>query len=345
MTENKKKNMFFNAVFVAWMAYCRRTAVLSNVMGIRCLFVKNLINSRGILWKLFFWVDYLYKAVKTSLFLIRYKPDTVFAQSPPSLCPMLCLVYCKVVGKDLVIDAHNRAFERPWIYVPGYRQVLHAAKIVIVHNMEYADYLRQRYPGISFFVLPDKLPFVKKTGNSPRDTEEKYFLVILSYYKDEPVKEIMSAIRCFLASDLTDITFKITGDYKKKMDIYLEYKDVNNIDFLGFVSDREYTDYLSNAYGVIALSTRKMIQQAATVEALGVSVPFIVSKSSTSERLFFKGAVLTRNNKKDILRAIREFCEKRDQLAEEVGEIRALWESDWQDSYSSFLRLAGLTDS
>ncbi len=342
MKEDKGKSMLFDAVFVSWMNFCRRAAVLSDVMGVRCLFVKNLINSRGLVWRLFFLVDYLYKAMRTSMFLMRYRPDTVFAQSPPSLCPMLCFAYCKFFGKDLVVDAHNKAFERPWIYVPGYKHILRAAKTVIVHNREYADYLRQKYPGISFFVLPDKLPVFAGVENRSYEGQEKYFLVILSYDRDEPVKEILDAAIEFMASDSTGITFKITGNYKKTMDVYQQYKDADGIDFLGFVSDKEYIRYLLNAYGVIALSTRKMIQQSATVEALGASVPLIVSETPTSQRLFFKGAVITRTDKNSILWAIRDFCDRRDLLAKEIVEVRSLWESDWKKSYNRFLQLADL---
>ena len=338
MVDEKLKHKLGKAAFIVWMNYCRRADTLCSVMDIKCVFIGNLIENRNIIWRLFFWVDYLYKAIRTSIFLLHYRPDIVLSQSPPSFCPIICWAYCTVFSKKFVIDAHNGAFERPWIDVPFYLNVLRAATVVLIHNYDFKKYIEKKYVNINFFVLPDKIPGMptKDTYDSPAKI---FFLIVVVYQPDEPVIEILEAAKEIVSSSQLNVVFKITGNYKRKMDIYRQYKDIKGIEFLGFISDTKYQQYLQDAYGIIALSTRSMIQQCAAVEALGAGVPMIISDSVTARKMFFKGAVMTKNDSKSIMRAIKEYCFKKSVLLEELKEIKNFWEINWENAYSEFLKL------
>ena len=270
-----KKNK--KVVSTLWYHYDRRLTVLSDYLHARTIFVNHLIQSRGKLWKLFFWVDYFYKAIYTLSLLVYFKPEVVIAASPPSLCPVFCGIYCKIFKKNLVVDAHNSAFQQPWISVPFYLKILQLAKVVIVHNYEYENYLKKKYANIKFIALHDKIPEFQSNEENKLLKCRKYFLIVLSYSYDEPLIEIFDAIKSFLSKEHFDIIFKITGNYKKKLDLYNKYNDVDGIEFLGFVEKIKYDNLLYNAFGVIALTTSQMLQQCAGMEAIGAKVPVIVS--------------------------------------------------------------------
>ena len=52
-------------------------------------------------------VRYVVLFLWTLLLLARENPDVVYAQNPPVFCPLSSLLYCRAVGKKLVIDHHS----------------------------------------------------------------------------------------------------------------------------------------------------------------------------------------------------------------------------------------------
>jgi glycosyltransferase involved in cell wall biosynthesis len=329
--------------FIVWHPHQRRAAVLSAYLSADLLFARGLIRSRGLAWKLLFWLDYAWKAVETLSFLFRCRAETVFAQSPPSFCPMVCWLYCRLKGKKLVVDAHNGAFEPPWINVPLLLPLLRSAEAVIVHNREFAAHLRERHRGVKFFALTDRLPSVP-TRREPA-LGEKYILVVVSYQYDEPVEEIMKALASYLRSSPEGLVFKITGRWQKRPDLHRVYGNTPGIDYLGFVSDREYFEYLGGAFGVLALSERTMLQQCASVEALAAGVPSILSDSVTARRLFFKGSIFTGTGAEEITEAIREFRRIRQRLVEELPETRDAWRERWDADFRAVMEQVAAGES
>ena len=333
-----------NSALILWYHYGRRAVVLSEHLNAKTLFVNHLIKSRGIIWKLFFWADYAYKGLYTLLFLVYYKPDVVFATSPPAFCPIFCWAYCKVFRKKLIVDAHNSAFTGRWISTPFYKNVLQSAFMVIVHNYEYEKYLKKKYPNIRFHTLHDKIPTFKPVnGKNGKDTDNrKHFLLPISYGYDEPVEQLFEAIESFLNRENTlNIGFKITGNYLKRKDLYERYNRVDGIEFLGFVDFNIYDNLLRNAFGVIALTTAQMVQQCAVIEAMGASVPVIVTETETNLRLFYRGAVFTKVDVSGIENAIREFVYKRPELAEGVEAVRNHWHKRWETDFEKLNRRVG----
>ena len=290
--------------------------------------------SRGLLWKLFFWVDYLYKTLITLFFLLKEKPTHVFAVSPPSFCPMICWFYCKISGIKLAVDAHNRTFSKRWISVPFIEKVLHSADIVIVHNDEFYRYLKTIFPQIRFFILQDKIPSLLSRKEDNTFISEKYFLAVLSYYDDEPVEQILIAAKKYLEVNGINIKFKLTGNYLKKKHLYRKYSSVNGIEFLGFVDQSTYNQLVVNAFGIIALTIEDMLQQCASIEAMGAGIPLIISNTDTNRRLFFKGAVITDIDPISIKRSFEIFVKDKEKLLLEMRELKIYWEEQWNKAFA-----------
>lgn len=326
-------------VFIIWNEYNRRPDVLAQALQCESLFLKHIINNRSFAWKYLFWIDYLNKTFRTLVFLIQRKPDIVLAQSPPSFCPMVCLVYCKIKNKILITDGHNNAFESPWISIPWYKKVLRKSKAVLVHNEELADLLKQKYKDINFFTLPDKIISLQSPNHKPIKKFGRYFFVVASFASDEPLAELFEGIKLFMADRKYDIEFIITGNYRRNIKLYNLYKKMHKITFLGYVDDTYYIDYLKNAFGVIALSKRPMVQQCAAIESLGVEVPLITSDYPTNRRIFRKGAILTKNNPRDIKNAINQYISKASRLKTEITQLKKYSQAEWEENFALFLSL------
>lgn len=262
-----------------------------------------------------------------------YRANIVIAQSPPSLCPIVCGIYCRIFNKKLIVDAHHSAFVKPWLNVPFYFVALRFAVTVIVHNNETEKNLKKKYTGIKFFTLYDKIPEFPVSEK----TQEDYFFVVLSYSSDEPLEEMFESFKSYLSKEKRKIPFRITGNYRKKKDMYYKYYDLTGIEFLGFVDNSEYEYLLTNAFGVIALSISQDVQQCASIEAIGASVPIIVTDTDTNRRLFFKGAIFTEPDRICIETAIHEFILKKEKLLEGIKEVKSFWIERWGKDFQNLI--------
>jgi len=331
-------------LFVVWTSYSRRASELGKHAGCDLLFVNHLIKSRGLLWKIFNPVDYLYKSLYTLIVLSIKHPKIVFAQSPPSICANVCFLYCFLFKRKLVIDAHNGSFRKRWISVPFFITVMQRADVVLVHNDELEKSLRDSYHNINFFNLPDKIPELSVQEEPAEKSKCDYLLVVLAYNYDEPVKEILMALDAFSNENKSGVSFQLTGNYKKEIELYEKYSKNSSINFTGYVSNAEYERLLMNASGVIAITTQPMLQQCALIEALGAGIPVITSETETNKRIFFKGGVFASPDSTSIKKAIINFLENKNKLKEEISELRNYWVKDWHKKYERLVdQLTGIT--
>lgn len=320
-------------VFIAWAPYCRRSDVLGKYFNYPVLFINHLIRTRNILWRYFFWVDYIFKGIYTLLHLIQINPKYVFAQSPPSFCPMFCWIYCKVFRRKLIVDGHNNAFDEPWISFPCFLYILSSSKMVLVHNDELEKYLKIKYRNIPFYILPDKIPDFPLQNENIQNPQKAYFLAPVTFSFDEPIEEMLDAIRLFLDTTKFPMEFIITGNYKIRHEIYDKYHNVQGIRFVGYVDNPTYDKLLTNAFGVIALTTRQMTQQCAAVEAMGANVPLIVSDTDTNRRLFSQGAIITSIDRNSIKNSFEQFIREKGDLLDGITERKKIWIKAWDEAF------------
>ncbi len=86
---------------LSWAPFGHRMDELSDAVGGRRVNLTVLYGPRYYAplryVVLFFW---------TLFRLVSDNPRVVYAQNPPVFCPLTCLVYCRVMGKRLIIDHH-----------------------------------------------------------------------------------------------------------------------------------------------------------------------------------------------------------------------------------------------
>ncbi|MDH3267267.1 MAG: hypothetical protein OEM46_00290 [Ignavibacteria bacterium] len=337
--------MFLNQkiIFISWTKFSRHSDLLGQALGAEIFFIDNLISSRGILWKLFFLIDYFSKSFRTLKIIWKTRPAVVFIQNPPSLTAIVVVFFSKIFNFKVVVDSHNGAFERPWVSIPFHKWALDESDLVIVHNSELYNNLKRNptFKDVKLKILNSRLsefPGITKNQNG-----DPYMFVITSYSGDEPVFEMMEGIRLYILDNRTELKFKITGNFNKNPDLYRKYSQVKNIEFIGFVSEIDYNSHLVNAYGVISLSTRNDVQQFALMEAVGAEVPFISSKNSTNESLFNDRMILSENNALEIAAAIEKFVRERDRFYGNVLEIKRMQHDKWWRDFNEVKTFLSIT--
>ena len=320
-------------IFISWTSYHSHTQLLGKAFGADIFYLDHLINSRKILWKLFFLLDYFYKSFRSLLIILQNRPSIVVIQNPPSIAPVVIVSFSLIIKFKTVLDSHNGAFEKPWVNLPFHRWALKHSDIVIVHNNQVFKELigNKNFKNINLKKLgskPSEFDSVKiESQNTP------YFLVIATFHGDEPMEILLKGIRECNKNNTSSIKFKVTGNYNKNLYLYNEFSKDKNIEFLGFISQNEYNKLLINAYGSISLSTRENVQQFAVIESISAGVPFISSNNLTNRDLFGNKAILSENVPEAIAESIALFIKERDRL---VGNVRVIkkvliekWESDF----------------
>jgi len=321
-------------VFITWTSYSPHSVLLSRAFNADLFYINNLINSRRKLWKMFFFIDYLFKSYKTFKIIYNNSPNVVVVQNPPSIAPIVIVFFNMFRKFKIVIDSHNGAFEKPWVSIPFHRWAMKQADVVLVHNNQLFNELidNVNYKKVNFRILNSKIsefPNVKK-----EDQKIPYILVITTFSGDEPMDILLEGIRKFSEDYRSNIKFKITGNFNKKLFLFSEYSKDDKIEFLGFVEEEHYNYLLINAFGVISLSKRDNVQQFSLMEAIGAEVPFISSDNLTNRALFDDKMILTENSQISICQNINLFIEEIEKLKENILIIKKELSEKWENDFS-----------
>jgi len=94
-------------IFISWAPYCSRSDNIASELG-----GKSYLVYYGFLGSNYFTIalKYLLQTLKSLYILFKEKPDIVFVMSPPIFAALPALLYCKLFGKQYIIDAHTAAF-------------------------------------------------------------------------------------------------------------------------------------------------------------------------------------------------------------------------------------------
>lgn len=318
-------------IFITWTTYSPHSLLLSEAFNSKIFYVDNLINSRGLLWKLLFLFDYIYKAYTTISIINKQSPNIVIMQSPPTLTPIVIVLYSFLKKYKTVIDSHNGAFEKPWDSVPFYKWILRKADIVIVHNQQLLNKLRNNdsYRQINFKLLNSRL----SDYSDIKKEVKPYTLIVSTFSGDEPMDILLEAIKIFNKDNPEVTKFMLTGNYNKKLELYNKYKNDSGIEFLGFVSNENYRQLVVNAEVLVSLSTRDDVQQFALMEAIGAETPFISNRNKTNEMLFGDNMILIDILPKDIAIGISNFFSKKEKYIKNVSLLKKQIKDNWTSDF------------
>jgi glycosyltransferase involved in cell wall biosynthesis len=271
-------------------------------------------------------VRYFVLLIKTSITLLKEKPDIVFVQNPSLVLTFYMLIVCKILSLIIVVDAHNEGIKPfsstlNWL-LPIYRLIQRYADLTIVTNHELAEEVAAS--GGTSFVLEDKIPEFHKPNLIP--LKGKYNVVyICSFEKDEPYNEVIEAARLLNP----DIYVYITGNYKKAPPDFLDNTPLNVI-FCGYLLESDYINLLYSCDVIMDLTLMENCLTCGAYEAIALGKRLVLSDTKALRRYFHKGVTCTKNFADNIADALSKTLSKKDKSQKDIIDLKKELILDWQ---------------
>ena len=281
---------------------------------------------------------YFYLGLKTIIYLTKRRPKVVISQNPSVvLAAILCFIK-PVFRFTLVVDRHsNFKIEsrkkknlkwKVFHFLSDYS--LRKADITVVTNQAAKDYVEAL--GAKSCILPDKIPNLTPTETFSRSRRFCFFF-ICTFSDDEPVEAVLDGFA--KVSESNDVTLYVSGNYRK-FKYYNKYAGKQGINFLGYVADQEYVNYLYSCHAVIVLTTMPMTLNCGSYEAVSAAKPQVVSESKEISSYFYKGAVSVSPlnfSKEGLADALKEMIDNYQRLESEQVELRKEIDFLWQKRF------------
>lgn len=267
------------------------------------------------------WRRYPLAIMQTIALLNREKPRVIFAQNPSIVLACLAIIYANLLGRKVVIDAHNaglfpaegRHRSLNWIASRLFRWTT----ITIVSNGELVSYIN-RLKG-NAIAIPDPIPGIAEPDQSAPLSGAYNVLFICSWADDEPWLEVLRAA-ALLSSD---IYIYMTGNSRGK-ERQLDAPIPENVVFTGFLQEREFNAMLFRCDAVIVLTTREDCLLCGAYEGVAAGKPMVLSDTLALRNHFCRGAIYTDNSASSIADAIEASRTRQAELTTEVKALRKM---------------------
>ena len=268
---------------------------------------------------------YLSGALWTLKHLMRVAPRRVWCQNPSLALSLLVLVYARIRGAFLVVDAHNAGLFPLEGRVPLLnavsRLVQRGADLTLVTNGTLAGQVAAN--GGRPFVLPDPIPHLNGFERE-RLAGQANLLFICTYAMDEPYAEVFEAARGLPP----EVRIYVSGNYAKRgID---PSALAPNIVLTGYLAEEAYLRLLHSVDATIDLTTRENCLVCGAYESMAAGKPMVLSKTRALQTFFSAGAVYTDNSAADIRRCIEKVLADRERLAAEITHLRQTRMAEWE---------------
>lgn len=303
---------------VAWAPYSRRSEMFARELDGRlaCIHYLKFQSPAYAPFK------YPLQAVRTLQVLFRERPAAVHVQTPPFLCGLVVLLYCRLTGARFAFEYHTAAFGAAWRWaLPIQRFLARRAATNIVTNQHHAEVVRSW--GGHAIVMYD--PFLDLPRGKPFETADGFTVAFAgTFAEDEPIDAVVEAARL-----LPDVHFYVTGD-RRRAPSTVTADLPPNVTLTGFLDPNgEYLGLLRAVDAVMVLTSRDHTLQLAACEAISVGTPVITTDWPYLRELFEQGAVFVDHTPESIRDGIDEARERRVELAGQIGAFRTLRRQQW----------------
>lgn len=251
------------------------------------------------------------------------KYTLIFVQNPSIVLSLLGVMLGALFGITVVVDAHNGGL----FPVEGRSRILgllakfvaRRADLNIVSN-RYLEKTVQQWGGRAF-VMRDPLPDigVEYAGLKAVNWSRRAFdvLFVCTWARDEPFHEVLTA-----AAQNPEVTFVVTGNYKKALSAQMVAQLPGNVILTGYVSETCYRRLLYASKVVMDLTRRDHCLVCGAYEAIAVQRPCIVSDTAVNRDSFSDGFVFTKNTSVAITSAVKQSLKQREQLMQGVLHVK-----------------------
>ena len=302
-----------NGLFIAWKNDCFRSRATARTFGCPIEFLGQDVP-RGP-WR------YIALMAQTWRTLSRVRPATVLCLNQPPMLPMVCGLWTRLHGGQVVQDFHSGALsKRQWRpFLPIYRWMVRHSPFTLVHNRVDALALSRWRAPLAVLLT---LPAAPRAGLvRARRPGRPLFMFVCTFAADEPVQEALAAFRACPQAD-----FHITGNFGKAG---LKRENMPpNVTLLGFVDYADYEQLMAECTAVITLSDRPHIMQMAVEEALTLGVPVLTNQSPTLQEALGDAGVFVELKPDSIAEGVRQVIEDEARLQHAASHAR---ERCWRD--------------
>ena len=318
---NVKQKAMPRALFIAWIAYSRRSQLIADKLQMKFYPIQSLKRR-------YFYAPlrYVLQTMRTLAILVREQPRLVFVQNPPIFAAMVVYVYAKLWRARYVIDSHTGALLAPWWKwsLPIHAFLSRRAITTIVTN-QHLQALVDSWNAKSL-VISD-IPAAFPQGKSFSLAGEFNIAVINSFSPDEPLEEVLEA-----AANLPKVQFYVTGNpIRAKKSLFQNSPD--NVEFTGFLPDEKYFSLLRAVQAVMTLTTDNHTMQRGACEAVWLGKPIITSDWPILKEYFDKGTIHVDNSAQSIREAVIKMQKEREKLEDEILILQQERWQEWQDKY------------
>lgn len=309
--------------FITWYPSCRRSDALAAELG----GVSHLIHYLRFKQPLYAPLKYVLQTIATWWHLWRDKPELVLVASPPVFAVFAVWLYCRIFGCRYIIDAHTGMFDdQRWTWLlPLSRYFARRAIATIVTNSFLREII-QRWEARAIII--GDVPVDFPTGTPLSLGAGVHVAVINTFSQDEPLDEVLKA-----AENLPDIQFHITGDLKHSRNKWT-VSPPDNVQFTGWLSERDYAALLRSANVVICLTTQDHTMQRGAYEAMALEKPLITSNWGVLRETFYQGTLHVDNTANQITEAVRHTVNNHSEMQRKMRRLaeerRAVFQQNLQ---------------
>jgi len=259
---------------IDWRPNNRRAKSLANDLSANLFLAPNIMRK-----KIYAPIRYIFLVFWTIMIVLKNRPKIIIASTPPPFCPLIILFYTMFCNCKYIVDASHLATMGFWSKIPFSfwvnKKVMNSGVITLVHNECIKKITDEQ--GIRSIVLETKIPHLrKKKGELILD---KFSVIVPSSFdSDEPFQEIYKA-----ASDMPEINFYVTGDFKRMKKKLLK-RCPRNVIMTGFISENDFDILLNNVNAVLVLSTDDYpVRPRGVSEAIAAQKPIVVSLNKATQ--------------------------------------------------------------
>lgn len=316
-------------IYITWQPYCSRSDNTARELGGRSYIVYiELLGSNYYT----IWIKYLLQAIITFFILIKDRPAFIFVMSPPMFAIFPVFIYCKLVKKKYIIDAHTGAFiDDMWQKVMFLQKFFcKYAEFTIVTNDELAKIV-ESWHGKSL-VIPD-VPIKFPDPVPPPMDNGIHMILVNSFALDEPLDEFLKAVERF-----PEIQFYVTGKVNKRARKYLNKCPLNTV-FTDFLPEPQYHGLLLKSNFVVVLTTKDHTMQRGAYEAIYHGKPVITSNWPILRNNFPQGALFVDNTVEGIVEGIEKAIVQLSKFELEAQDLMVKKIEDWNTHKEKILSL------
>lgn len=304
----------------------RRNRSLSQALGIPLF---EIIEKRPRLLR------YALCSFRTVSLILKHRFPIWICQSPSLVLATLSVICGRLLGLQVLVDAHNAAVEQAeqagLLAAIGRWSLRHATR-VIVSNERLADRVRRLRARPS--VLSDPLPLLGSELDPNHDAERESATVfaICTWADDEPFDELLRAAELLPEQ----VVIHVTGDSKGRERNVLN-RLPSNVRLLGFIDEHEYVERLVNCDVAIDLTTREDCLVCGGYEAVSAGRPLILSDTMALREHFRFGTLFTCNDARSIGTAIMQALTDNSRLTDDMEYGRSVMRDEWNGHCAALL--------